>query len=931
MSNPFLFTSSLGNIGGGGGRGDSDDEDNLYQSSSSFSSSNINRGGGGMSNGISSGSSSLFDTTSYQNPSLWSTSNNNNNNQTNNNNLFNSTSTSFNINNLPEEDGDDDNNNFRSQQQSQHRYDHLEHDQDQGMMEDEDNDIIDELSEFQNKNAKSDDHQYYDIIEKELNNNNIGENDLPLQLAQLFRSYCESKLNSLQYQIEKSFYLPNKNETERLIEIFKMEKNTWEILFKLYHQRDRSSMETDKLENLDITSQVNTIQYNIHKDSQMSENIIILDWLEEMVSNVKLNVDNVYWKNTLERLKGGHVRTHSSPKESELVKEVDPDAVQRQTLKLDHEDQQQENKFLQTLWQLIRAGNRELAAEFCREVGQMWRAQTLLGDRLYDSESDIGNPYRNMWRTTCNGMSASTANQFEKAIYGLLGGNLPSVLPVCRNWYDYLWAHVKVLVDEKMNQEIQGLAAPPTAYEDFPPPKPTISTIFTPKDILHTLRTNAPTEIKTESNQPYNLIQEMIITDDYITLVKSLLNIINSKQITPEFNRLAVVIVLFFRFRSPNIPTSIDENSPENVIINTYVEYLIENQKNDLVALYTSFLTCKKLQIKVYSKFLEGITSQSERQQCLDLAERFGLDTDTITYTVVSNITSQESTSKSLSTTTQDDINKIDALGYLVISPSQLIGAIAQANKLLREFIKNNKIDAAHQLIGSLPEDSVIKARLESTRSEAETTDIIKEFTNWAQYLAAINKIAIWFQNFSKRPTQPTLYYRLTGKESYAQKLDLERRKKDIEEEYARWSQNNLNYGHNAIDSIDIIIKQSWLCPEDYPDGVFAGGEEQELKQLHALRVSCIPPLFFTLHKILVGIEQIKKSVRIVNIVAEERFKWYNVFSRAQLQELLQLTVKDSIYKMMEKTNKNDKQDNGQNFYQQFDYLQYSNYYYLNK
>ncbi len=52
----------------------------------------------------------------------------------------------------------------------------------------------------------------------------------------------------------------------------------------------------------------------------------------------------------------------------------------------------------------------------------------------------------------------------EAALYGLLAGHLPSVLPVCVSWRDQCWAHCRAWldreVDDTLSKRQESLALP---------------------------------------------------------------------------------------------------------------------------------------------------------------------------------------------------------------------------------------------------------------------------------------------------------------------------------------------------------------------------------------------------------------------------------------------------------------------------------------
>ncbi len=43
----------------------------------------------------------------------------------------------------------------------------------------------------------------------------------------------------------------------------------------------------------------------------------------------------------------------------------------------------------------------------------------------------------------------------ERAILGLLCGNLKSLLPSCQTWEDHLWAHLRAMIDRCVEKEMR--------------------------------------------------------------------------------------------------------------------------------------------------------------------------------------------------------------------------------------------------------------------------------------------------------------------------------------------------------------------------------------------------------------------------------------------------------------------------------------------
>ncbi|EGC35584.1 hypothetical protein DICPUDRAFT_97855 [Dictyostelium purpureum] len=817
----------------------------------------------------------------------------------------------------------------------------------EGMQEDE----IQQYNDIFNDKGRSDDFVFHNMLENEYFQPKINNPDeLPIHLSNIFHKISQAKINSIENEDRnKLYYLTaNKNYKDEQLNNYQMEKDTWNLISKLYDYRDilKAKEQNEKIE-LNNPTQSQVYQYLIKKNQNIHENSIILQWLEEMAPEIDYTTDRVFSEHTLSKLqkKGG-----VSMLSNDMVTELDPDASTRQNKKIDLSDETNQHKFLQSLWGCLRAGLTEKAISLCLEVEQYWRAQTFMGQIYYNGESDIGNPFFNLWKSNCFNISKNSNDSYEKAIYGLLGGNLDAVLPIQKNWYDYFWCYLRVLFDETIYRELKPYRSPLSVEEDLETsPSNNISQINTPNDILEILKNEASQiEIRNQAQNPYHIIQELVINDNYQLLFEILPSLL-LKNRTPEFNRFAIFLIVFYRKRESYSIISDSEDCSENIVINEYIQYLIRSHQYDLVALYTSLLTNEDLQTKVYSKFLVNITDQAQMKQCLFLAERFGLNRQEIAETVVNNVITSGETikptiinsgedylgfggmkstiaqNKSIaalvsatgassstdiltklpitdsidpSTTTPDDLSKIESIKWLCFDKQLLIKALLQSNHLIREFIKLNKFSASGELLKSLPKDIILVAKQQSQLSESDTNNIIKEFRDWENYIASNTRINNWLHNYANQPKVDLSSFKLNGKESYAEKLDVERRKKEYEELYGQWNQNNITFGKEALESIKSVLNTGWLCPLENQTGEF-GLDDENGQSINTLRMKCIPNLFKSLHTVLVGVGSIKKSTKICNQISNEKYKWYSVFSKKELQEILQL-VRESSIKLFE-------------------------------
>eukprot|EP00127_Corallochytrium_limacisporum_P002888 Clim_evm67s142 gene=Clim_evmTU67s142 len=234
-------------------------------------------------------------------------------------------------------------------------------------------------------------------------------------------------------------------------------------------------------------------------DDRLAINDAICDWLEEIQSSA-LTGDpnrNVYatqttyvgWESTIEavttaRRSGLEVPTLS------LIADLDPDAPIREEEELTAQDDMEEKRLSLELYSLLRQGRLSDAISLCTVVRQFWKAAILkggecyydrhllaLGDDVIDESgleeamgrnlekkrivegSFHGNMHRSIWKKQI--WSASNQNKidrYEKALYGVLSGNLEAVLPVCDGWDDALWANLRTtsvrMIEAELNDKV---------------------------------------------------------------------------------------------------------------------------------------------------------------------------------------------------------------------------------------------------------------------------------------------------------------------------------------------------------------------------------------------------------------------------------------------------------------------------------------------
>ncbi|GBM52473.1 Nuclear pore complex protein Nup107 [Araneus ventricosus] len=377
---------------------------------------------------------------------------------------------------------------------------------------------------------------------------------------------------------------------------------------------------------------------------------------------------------------------------------------------------------------------------------------------------------------------------------------------------------------------------------------------------------------------------------------------LNNSNLDGHLLRCMAHIILFLRV--------IGRSTKEELcvpILEAYVQELIKARKTSLVAPYASTLP-KEQQIIWYAKFLEGVTDNNERQKCLQYAEEAGLDVPQITKTVVKNIREKdavkiEPTTDLSAVTTQEDLQKIHAIDWLIFNPTQRAEAMKQANALMRVFVVQRKIDAAKLLFSKIPEDSVaVMMQLSKVRGmdelSADDDNSTREYLCFKAYLEAMEAFDAWFHHSihakPKGPAAPSGEH-VTFKEKVAYEHELQQYQQDLE----RWQNVVTNLGSAALDclyNVLLFVDGGWMI-DQRTDGTL---DENRQLQLSHLRKLCLPHVARLLQELLLSEEKYKETIQLVDIIATERYQLYKVFTQEDIKQMLRVST-DSSFALLDK------------------------------
>ena len=168
------------------------------------------------------------------------------------------------------------------------------------------------------------------------------------------------------------------------------------------------------------------------------------------------------WPHVLEPSSPEVSRVHvNSSKTEQLVTQLDPDAPTRQSRKLESQDQYFERAIWLGCYEMLRRGrSAEEIREWCGDRTEIWRAVSIYGIPDGDTKGSICGAdimSGTLWRRMCFALARRGGNdEYERAVYGILSGDLLTVQPVCRSWEDHLFAHYNALVRSQFDNYLKA-------------------------------------------------------------------------------------------------------------------------------------------------------------------------------------------------------------------------------------------------------------------------------------------------------------------------------------------------------------------------------------------------------------------------------------------------------------------------------------------
>ena len=656
----------------------------------------------------------------------------------------------------------------------------------------------------------------------------------------------------------------------------------------------------------------------IASSAPLLRSLAVIDWLEELADNDVLveREGAVGWKRTLRRLQ----RSGSAGGDEQLGLDVENVAERRV---LDEADSEDEALLLRYVWQLMRAGRMQDAISLCVAFKQPWRAASISGGNLWHIDSTTsdgghgatGNKQHFLFKNSCKLLSSAPhSSMYERAVYGLLGGEVTSVLPVCRSWEDCVWSMYRVMVDREIDTLLAKQLKDNNERRYAQQLTHTTSTaVDRPAAVFECIGRGddaVPSGARQLATSLYHRLQTALVLGEYDRAEQLLVDAVEEAA-DDELLAFAVHVYLYLH---PTASTSF--LTPNGVrLLTAYLAYLRRQRLYPLVPIYTAYLPAES-QVAEYASFLRELNTLAERQDFLAMANHyFAHNTLAITSCFVQSVIDDHTPQLRLTGTTAEaadstrlrlgvdsgavsasDLFRIECLDCFstVLTASGkredrpvVLEAMRLSCLLFRSFMRDDKLSAAKALSDALLRkkfdqfiamDDEEEVEVDVARSEmlqSQRPRVEHEYVGWMRYIGAMRWYAAWASKLAVRPAPPPPLVSAVGVSA----ADVRRHEREV----SRYREVESEWRRGWDEVTTAVIDAVLTCLQQ--DGV--GWMKRGGSELEVWRRELIPRLLFLLlHVCEVG-ERGEEGMRVVDVVMDERFRLYDAMEVAERRAIM--------------------------------------------
>ncbi|RDW71956.1 hypothetical protein BP5796_07990 [Coleophoma crateriformis] len=356
---------------------------------------------------------------------------------------------------------------------------------------------------------------------------------------------------------------------------------------------------------------------------------------------------------------GQQVHLNSSKTEA-LVTQLDPDSASRQGRKLEAQDEYFERAIWLGCYELLRRGkSASEVKEWCMERTEIWRAVSMSGlpDEASQEEEEDSTPVSSgLWRRMCFALARKGGGDaYERAVYGILSGDIPSVEPVCRSLDDFIFTHYNALLRTQFDHYLQarhqelGGSSQISSFGTFDAIQFHGDTQTAAARLIEGLKTDQRT--MEENMQPMKMLQGVLIANTFENFVyqqglalskfanESGLSIlipptreqpekqeVNKYIALDDHDSLRVLahVLLVFVNLGADFGGIIRYSVIENIIV-SYISFLRLAGKEELIPLYCSQLSGNRRYATLCRNLID-VTDPEQRYTQTRLMRELGLD-----------------------------------------------------------------------------------------------------------------------------------------------------------------------------------------------------------------------------------------------------------------------------------------------------------------
>ncbi|KAA0194541.1 hypothetical protein HAZT_HAZT008684 [Hyalella azteca] len=486
---------------------------------------------------------------------------------------------------------------------------------------------------------------------------------------------------------------------------------------------------------------------------------------------------------------------------------------------------------------------------------------------------------------------------------------------VCQDWEDLLWAHVRAMVDQRVEERLRFLHAQSRQRtlvplpKNYPEERISLDIVFTSVEKSCTV---------SELKNPYYLMCKFLVLDDVDGLLGASKLWIRDGT-APHLLRCLTHLLLVLR-RIYKIVTPEQENTA-SAVLQACVKASIERGDVEQVAWYTAMLP-EAQQVACYAGFLLNISDPPQRRHALHLAQTVGLDVHAIATTTTAIIRLSPSGGLSegeslVGETAQTDRIKIAGLDWLLFDDALRKEALIQALALVRTFLIARKISAANITMDKLPSDTLAMVGCEDETEDQppEVEAAVREYLCIKTFLSAQECFSDWFDHFhQQKPAAPGA---LSSSASFQEQIAHEHATLQHQTAMDKWQA--------ALDRLTKVACERLYNVLLFPDGGWlvdlaplphndsqrgdsssnrlqhlppeiAAREPDRSRQLATLRSIYIPQVCSLLQNILSSTGDHKQCIQLADIVSSEQHQLYTAFGTAEMQRFLLKLLESSRY-----------------------------------